>query len=420
MDDKHKKHHLHLPTKEEVELYEDVEEHFPRAPMHRPLWTPAFTTGVAIIALGLILTAIRFIFGLGAVTNLSDGFPWGLWIAFDVVVGIALAAGGFVTAAILYIFNHGRYSPLVRPAIVTALLGYSMAAFGVMLDVGRWWQIYNPLLPTNWQGSSALFEVCICVMSYLTVLAIEFLPTITDKWLTGPDNKWKKLALRIRPILNKVLIVFIILGIVISMLHQSSLGSIMLLMEHRLHALWYTPMLPLMFLLSAIGVGMHVVIAESILSARTFQRRVEMPILAGLAKRSIMVLGLYVIVKFWDLVAYGDMHLLTDGWYGVLFILEVALFGIIPVFLLSFKAIRRDSKSLFTVSAMVIVGLVLNRFNVYLFAVEAYDGWAYFPTLWEIMISAMMVAMIFVGYKVLANYLPVLHKEEYTGPAGAH
>ena len=386
MDDKHR--HIHLPTKEELAQYEDVEEHFPRAPMRQPLWTPAFTTGVIIIAVGLVLTAIRFIFGLGAVTNLS-------------------------------VFNHGRYSPLVRPAIVTALLGYSMAAFGVMLDVGRWWQIYNPILPGNWQGASALFEVCICVMSYLTVLAIEFLPTITDKWISEGNEKWKRRALKIRPWLNKALIFFILAGIVISMLHQSSLGSIMLLMEHRLHPLWYTPMLPLMFLLSAIGVGMHVVIAESMLSARTFKRRIELPILSGLAKRSIMVLGLYILVKFWDLVAYGDMHYLTDGVYGLLFIGEILLFGIVPVFMLSFKTFRRNPKSLFAISVMVILGLVLNRFNVYLFAVDAYDGWSYFPTMWEIGVSAMMVAIIFVGYKVLANYLPVLHKEEQVASAAS-
>lgn len=417
MKDRH--HKLHLPTKEEVAQYEDVEEHFPREPQRQPLWTPAFTTGVAIIALGAVVTVIRLVFGLGSVTNLSDGFPWGLWIAFDVVVGIALAAGGFVTAAMLYIFNHGQYSPLVRPAIVTALLGYAMAAFGVTLDVGRWWQIYNPLLPSNWQGNSALFEVSICVMSYLLVLLIEFSPTLTDRMLQGPENKWKRRAARIRPWLNKALIFFILAGIVISMLHQSSLGSIMLLMSHRLHDLWYTPMLPLLFLLSAVGVGMHVVIVESTLSARTFKRKVELPILAGLAKRSIMVLGLYVIVKFWDLVAYGDMHLLLDGWYGVLWILEVAMFGVVPVFLLSFKMFRRNPNTLFWTSVMVIVGLVLNRFNVYLFAVRANDGWSYFPSLYEIAVSAMMVAIVFVGYKVLANYLPVLHREDYTPSPGA-
>lgn len=402
---------VHLPSKEDIAQYEDVEERFPRAPMRKKLWTPAFTTGVAILAIGAVLIVIRLMYGLGAVTNLSDGFPWGLWIAFDVVVGIALAAGGFVTAALIYVFNHGRYSPLVRPAVVTALLGYMMAGFGVFIDVGRWWQLYNPVLPGNWQGGSALFEVCICVMSYLIVLFIEFLPTVTDKWAQGPDSFKKRISTKLRPILNKALIFFILIGVVISMLHQSSLGSIMLLMSHRLHALWFTPWLPLMFLLSAIGVGMHVVIFESMLSARTFGRQIEMPLLSGLAKRSIMVLGLYVLVKFWDLVAYGDFDLLFKSWFGLLFVAEVMLFGIIPVLLLSIKSFRRDPNVLFRISIMVIAGLILNRFDVYLFAVQAYDGWSYFPTLWEVLISSFMVAFIFVMYKVIANYFPVLHKE---------
>ena len=248
---------------------------------------------------------------------------------------------------------------------------------------------------------------------------MEFLPTVTDKWVQGAEGFKKRIASKLRPILNKALIFFILIGVVISMLHQSSLGSIMLLMSHRLHALWFTPWLPLMFLLSAIGVGMHVVIFESMLSARTFGRKIEMPLLSGLAKRSIMVLGLYVLVKFWDLVAYGDFSLLFQSWFGLLFVAEVMLFGIIPVALLSIKSFRRDPNVLFRISIMVILGLILNRFDVYLFAVQAYDGWTYFPTLWEVLISSFMVAFIFVMYKVVANYFPVLHKEIHPISSGS-
>ena len=171
----------------------DNEKHV-SVPMRRKLWTPVFSTGVGIIVVGAIVTIVRLVFGLGAITNLSDGFPWGIWIAFDVVVGIALAAGGFVTAAVVYVLNKGKYSPLVRPAVLTALLGYAMAAFGVFVDVGRWWQLYNPFLPENWQGSSALFEVCICVMTYLLVLTVEFTPILTDKWRKRPDGILKRIS----------------------------------------------------------------------------------------------------------------------------------------------------------------------------------------------------------------------------------
>ena len=388
-----------------------TDETYAHAPLKQRLWTPAFTTGVAIIVLGGIVALTRLVFGLGAVTNLSDGYPWGLWIVFDVVVGIALAAGGFVTAAIIYVFNRGQYSPLVRPAVLTALLGYAMAAFGVFIDVGRWWQLYNPILPENWQGNSALFEVSICVMAYLTVLTIEFIPVLTEKWKKGPDGFLKRISSKIHPILNKAMILFILLGIVISTLHQSSLGSVMLLMPHRLHALWFTPWLPLFFLISAVGVGMHVVIFESIIAARSFGRKIEMPTLYGLARASVIVLALYVLARIADLVAYGEVGLIFTSWHGSLLVLELALYGVIPIIMIMSNRARKEPKYLFSISVMVMVGLLLNRFNVYLFAVKPHEGWSYFPTLWEVMVSAMAVSIIFVAYKVLVNYLPVMHWE---------
>lgn len=407
----------HLPTREEIQEYEDVMERFPREPQRAKLWTPLFTLGVAIIALGAIVTLVRFIFGLGSVTNLSDGFPWGLWITFDVVIGIALASGGYTTAALVYVFNDAKFSPLIRPAITTALLGYSMAALGVVVDVGRWWQIYNPMLPGNWHGGSALFEVSICVMSYLTVLVIEYLPTITDRWIQGGKPVAARRAMNIRRWLDKVMILFILTGIVISTLHQSSLGSIMLLAPHRLHALWFSPWLPAFFLLSSIAVGWHVVIVESVISAKSFGRRIEMPLLAGLAKRTIIFLGLYVMVKFYDLIFYDEFHLLFQSWYGLLWFAEVALFGIIPGWMLATPWIRRDPRLLYWTSWMVIIGLMLSRANVFLFAFSATPGWSYFPSLGEILVSAMMVSIIMVGYKLFANYFPVLMRESRLQPA---
>ena len=225
------------------------------APMNKTLWTKGFTSGVIIIITGAIVTLNRFINGLGAVTNLSDGSPWGLWIAFDVVIGIALAAGGFTTAALVYVFNKGKYSPLVRPAVLTAMLGYGLAGFSIVLDVGRWWQIYNPILPENWQGNSAMFEVAICVMTYLAILIIEFIPALTEQWRKKESGFLKKISDVIEPLLNKIIMLFILLGIVVSTLHQSSLGSLMLLGKYKLHPLWFSPWLPLMFLISAIAVG---------------------------------------------------------------------------------------------------------------------------------------------------------------------
>lgn len=380
-------------------------------PMNKNLWTSWFKVGVFFIAVGAIVVIYRFIFGIGAVSNLSDGSPWGLWIAFDVVIGIALAAGGFTTAALVYIFNKGKYSPLVRPAVLTAMLGYGLAGFSIVLDVGRWWQIYNPLLPGNWQGNSAMFEVAICVMLYLSILIIEFIPVMTERWKKNDKGFLKKISVFIEPLLNKIILLFIILGVVVSTLHQSSLGSLMLLAKYRLHPLWFTPWLPLMFLISAIAVGFPVVVAESTISSRTFRTKPENHLFKGLLKFTPWVLGLYLILRLWDVVYYGKISLLFST-MGLLYIVELSLFAIIPLILLNLKSYKNDPGKMMNISMLIIAGLMLNRLNTYLIAFKTRPGYgAYFPSLGEILISAMLVSILFVGFKVLANYFPVLTKE---------
>lgn len=382
------------------------------APMNQKLWTKGFTTGVVIIIIGAIFSLLRFIDGIGSVTNLSDGVPWGLWITFDVVTGIAMAAGGFTMAALVYIFNRGQYSPLIRPALLTALLGYGLAAFAIIMDVGRWWQIYNPVLPWNWQGNSPLFEVSLCVMSYVTVLFLEFIPIMAEKWTGENVGFIKKLLLKISPYVNRFLIVLIILGVVISSLHQSSLGAVMLIAVNRIEPLWWSPWLPLMFLTSAVAIGYPMVIFEAYLSSKTFKRKVEINVLSKLAKITPWILGFYLLLKAFDLVFYNKLSMLIS-WWGLWYVIELLLFAIIPFIMLRKESVRNNIKSLFNVSAMMIAGLVLNRFNTYLITYSPRPGWDYFPSIGELAISAMMVAALFVLYKIIVNNFPVLSKEEH-------
>lgn len=381
-------------------------------PMNHKLWTKGFTIGVLIIAVGVIFTLVRFIFGIGAVTNLSDGVPWGLWITFDVVTGVALAAGGFTMAALVYIFNGGKYSPLLRPALVTALLGYGVAVLAIVFDVGRWWQIYNPVLPSSWQGNSPLFEVSICVMTYFTVLILEFVPIAHEKW---QDKKgfFPALARLVYPFANKALIFLIILGVVLSTLHQSSLGAVMLIAVDRIHALWHSPLLPAYFLISAIAIGYPMVIIESYFSSRTFNRKPEMDLLSKIVKVTPYFLGIYLALKLFDLVFYSELGLLLSGW-GALFVAENLLFAGIPLYMLLKKSVRNSQQMLFNVSTMMVAGLILNRFNTYLITYSPRPGFDYFPSIGEFIITAMMIAFLFVGYKLLANYFPVLPKERHS------
>ncbi len=380
-------------------------------PMNKKLWTKGFTIGVIIIAIGLVFTIVRFTAGIGAVTNLSDGVPWGLWITFDVVTGVALAAGGFTMAALVYIFNGGKFSPLLRPALITALLGYGVAVIAIVLDVGRWWQIYNPLLPSSWQGNSPLFEVSLCVMTYFTVLLLEFVPIAHDKWGNKKDGFFAKIVNFLAPFVNKILIFLIILGVVLSTLHQSSLGAVMLIAFERIHPLWHSPWLPAFFLISAVAIGYPMVIIESTLSARTFNTKSETHLLSKIAKYTPYFLGIYIGLKIFDLAYYGEFGLLLSGW-GVLFIVENLLIAIIPFFLLIKKSVRASQHSLFLVSIMMVFGLILNRFNTYLITYSPRPGFDYFPSLGEFFITAMMIAIVFVGYKLLANYFPILPREE--------
>src|SRR5690606_9720406 len=232
------------------------------APVKHRFFTPGVIGLIVIAVNGLIFLMGRFFFGLGAVTYLDNQYPWGLWIGVDVAVGVALAAGGFTTAALGHIMHREEYHAVVRPALLTAMLGYTFVAFGVFVDIGRWYFIWHPLI--MWNGNSALFEVGICVMIYLTVLYIEFLPVVTERFM-GKVNLKGFLSFLNKPIekllfildkgLSKTIFIFIILGVVLSTLHQSSLGTLMVIAGEKMHPLWQTPVLPLLFLLSAIAVG---------------------------------------------------------------------------------------------------------------------------------------------------------------------
>lgn len=230
-----------------------------------PIKTRFFTPGVivlsALVINGMIFALLRFVFGIGSVTNLSNQFPWGIWIGIDVAAGVALAAGGFTTAALAHIFHKEEFHVIARPALLTAMLGYTFVALGVVIDLGRYYNIWHVLI--YWNGNSVLFEVGICVMAYLTVLYIEFLPVVTERFIgkvhfKGFFSRFNKTIDRfirfVHRHLERAMFFFIILGVVLSCLHQSSLGTLMMLAGPKIHPYWQTPIAPLLFLLSAISV----------------------------------------------------------------------------------------------------------------------------------------------------------------------
>jgi Ni/Fe-hydrogenase subunit HybB-like protein len=356
--------------------------------------------GVSILSLliliGLVVAIIRFIFGLGAVTNLSDGRAWGLWISFDLYCGVALASGGFTLAGTVYIFRRKKYYPIVRAAILTAFLGYLLVILALLIDLGQPWRIWHIMI--YWNPHSPLFEVGWCVLLYTVVLALEFSPAVFERF------GW---AVPLR-IIRAIQIPLVIAGVVLSTLHQSSLGSMLLLMPDKIHPLWFTPILPLLFLISAIAVGPAMVIVETSLAGKGLGHKVDLGIVAGLGKALPYILGLYLLLRLGDLLLAGEIGLIfTSGIYSVLFWAEILVAVILPLVLLSMPSVRRSRNALFWSALLVVVGLVFNRFIVSLLALAPRAGTIYFPHLAEFAVSIAVVALGVLAYVLANRYLPI-------------
>lgn len=358
-----------------------------------------------VVLLGLYSTYIRYFHGLGSSTHLSDQFPWGLWIGFDVMCGVALAAGGFTLAAVVYIFNIKHFHNVIRPAILTAFLGYLLVIVGILFDLGKPWNIWHPLV--MWNPHSVMFEVAWCVMLYTTVLALEFSPVVFEKFRMKKPLK----------IIKGVTIPLVMLGVLLSTLHQSSLGSLFLIVPEKLYPLWYTPLLPVFFFISALMVGFAMVIFESYLSARAFNKHLEKSILMELARGVVFMAMLYLVLKAIDFTrrdAWG--YLFQANFETLMFWLEVGGGVIIPMILLSIPKIRRNETALFWCVSLVVVGLVMNRMNIAITGMQRAAGVIYYPSWMEVSITLMIVAIGFAGFRFIAKYFPVF---EETKPIAA-
>lgn len=363
---------------------------------------PFVVLGVFVLIAGLLLLK-RLIFGIGAVTNMSDGYPWGIWIAYDVVVGTALACGGYAVALLVYIMNKREYHPLIRSALLASMFGYTLAGISIFFDIGRYWQFYNMFLPWQMQFNSIMLEVALCISSYIMVLWIEFSPS----FLEGFNQQ------RLKRALNKVLFVFIAVGVLLPTMHQSSLGSLLLIAGQKVSPLWQTGLLPLLFLLSAIAMGFAVVSFESVLSSVGFRRPFELPVLARLAGLMPKLIALYLAVRFGDLLWRGQLGLAFAGDFkGVMFIVENILY-VIPLVMLLRPLNRQRPKTLFFASLSLLMAGSVYRFNAYLVGFDPGAGWSYFPSFSETMITFGIIAFEIMAYLVIVKKLPVLPAAEH-------
>jgi len=369
----------------------------------RGLMNPWDAVIAVILAVGIPVLIYRFAFGLGAATHLSQATPWGLWIGFDMLCGVALAAGGYTLAAAVYMFGLREFKPVVRAAILTGFLGYVFAVIGLLCDLGQPWRIPYPIV-YSWGTTSVMFEVGWCVALYTTVLALEFIPAFFE-WMG-----WK-VPLRA---IHRIELGAIVLGIVLSTLHQSSLGSLFLMAPGKIHPLWYSPYIPVFFFISSIAAGLAMVIFESGISHRLFHDRtdpsrpVDMDTIAlGLARGAAIVLFAYVFLRLQGLADGESWPMLGTGW-GAWWLLEVGGFALLPSLMFAYGARHRNVRVVRVAAVIAVLGVVLNRVNVSIIAFNWKHPFQYVPSWMEIVGSVTIVTMGVVTFRWIVNRMPVL------------
>lgn len=364
----------------------------PAARMRPGVWTVVL---FAIAAAALVFAVQRWTSGLGAVSNLSDRYPWGVWKAFNVLGGVAMGAAGFTIMGTVYVFHARRFAPIVKPAVLMAFLAYSTAAASLVVDIGKSWAIWHPIV--MWNPESILFDVAWCLMLYTTVLLLEGSGMLFEKL------GWHKLV----KVQHAVTVPVVIVGILLSTMHQSSLGALFLIVPGKLHPLWYTTWLPVLFFVSAIAVGFAMVIVLARLAGRE-SPAIATPILSDVARVLVGVLGVYTVIRTYDLVSRGVFAMAWQPTYEALMVqVEFVLGVVVPMVMLAFPAVRASAKWMYVAAVLVVMGFIANRLNVSITGFEWKQGGHYVPALSEMAISLAFVAAAVVAFRWGARFLGV-------------
>lgn len=377
------------------------------APLGGPLVTPVTVVLAVISVAAAVILVARMFLGLGAVTNISDGYPWGIWIVYDLFVGTAFACGGYMMALLAYIFNKGEYHPLVRPALLASAFGYTLAGVSLFVDLGRWWNFWHIFAPQYVQPNSVMFELALCVTAYILVMWIELSPTFLDK-----------LGLAVvRQKLSKVLFFVIALGVLLPSMHQSSMGSMLVVFGSQIHPLWQSDwLMPLLYLLTASMLGFCAVIFEATASAVGFRRHLETPVLGRVCDVLWKLVVFYLVLRVADLVWRGAIATaFAADTQALWFWIEMILF-IVPTVMLAPKAARRHPGKLFLGAVLLMVAGMVQRINAFLIGYMTGDGWSYFPSFTELVVTLGLISFEVLAYIVISRRFPV----HPTVPAAAH
>lgn len=368
----------------------------------RPLGGRILTVPVAILTVltlvGFYYVAKRYYFGIGAVANVNPGYPWGIWVAFDVIVGPAIGCGGFAMALLTYVLNQGRYHPIMRPALLGGLFGYTLAGVAVMIDLGRYFNSLNLLLPWYLNTNSIMLETALCVMAYVAVLWIEFSPAFLERFGLS----------RIRLFMERFMFVIIALGVLLPTMHQSALGTILAVNESKLSPLWWTQLLPVLYLISAIAMGYSIVAFEATLVSRGFRLQSELPLLSSIGRITLWLIVVFLVIRIGVIVLSGDLDLAFEPTRAaLLFWVETFLFAA-AIVLLSTDRLRRTERYIFLSACALLLGGTFYRLDSYLIAYQGSPGWRYFPSVPELMITIGLVSLHVLLFILFCKLLPVL------------
>jgi Ni/Fe-hydrogenase subunit HybB-like protein len=368
------------------------------APMGGKILSRPFVFLSLLVLIAVVLLVFRFIYGLGAATNLNNGYPWGLWATLDIHFTAAMGCGGYVLAVVIYVLNKGEYHTLIRPAIVGSTLAYTLANLSAFVDIGRWWNFYQIMLPWNINLNSVMFEIAICMGLYMIVLWIEFVPAVLQR--AGKQELLKKF--------NKWLFIVISLGIVLPTMHQSGLGAVIVAAGTKISPLWQTPWVSFLFLSSAIIMGFSVVIFEGAMTVMGFGRRLELHLYRRFAKILRWALGIYLMVRFADLIYRDALGAIAETPVRMtMFILENALFAL-PLVILLHPRWRGNARMLGACATSLLLAGAALRFNALIIGFNPPAGYIYFPSLIEVLVSVGLLTVEVIGFMYIVKRFPIL------------
>lgn len=386
-----------------------MRDHDEAAPVGGRLFTNNFRFLAAFAALAGALIVWRFAFGLGSVTAMTDTFPWGIWKLFNVIVLTAVASGGYAMAMLVYVLNRGQYHSMVRHALLTSAVGYSVAIAALGIDVGAPWNFWKvPTFTWAWNVDSVLLEVALCISAYLVVLWVEMSPAFMEKWAVSDPGWLGRFARRATPVMDKAIVWLIALGIVLPSMHQSSLGSLYLLAKFKVHSFWMTPWLPLMFLLSCWIMGYAAVVLTYILSTTRYRRPSETQMLASLSRIIAWVIVAFLVLRTADLVARDQIAVILSG-DSHTWLLAAEFATMIGSLFVLLRPSRRTHAGTLMRAAMAILTVgALYRLNVVWFGYQPGDGTVYFPATPELLITLGFVALQVMVYVAVVKRFPIL------------